>query len=151
MLGNTWWALKPSGLSRQQEKTLLLWLNSSLSLLLFYGRRVVTQGAWMQMKKPAWESMPVLDVRALSAKQLATLARRYDSLAEQNLAPLAQPDSDPVRGQFDRAITDALGIPELVFIRELLEREPGLNAKDITPRAAQPSFADDADQDAAGE
>jgi len=151
VLGNTWWALKPSGLNREQEKTLLLWFNSSFSLLLFYGRRVVTQGAWMQMKKPAWESMPVLDVRTLSRKQLAALARCYDSLAEQNLAPLAQLHSDLVRGQIDRAITDALGIPELVFIRELLEREPGLNAKDIAPRAPQSFVADDADQDAAGE
>ena len=150
VLGNTWWALKPSGLSREQEKTLLLWFNSSFSLLLFYGRRVVTQGAWMQMKKPAWATMPVLDVRALSSQQLATLARCYDSLAVQNLEPLSQLNSDPVRGQIDRAITDALGIPELVFIRELLGREPGLNAKDIAPRAAQSSFVDDADQDSAG-
>jgi hypothetical protein len=67
VLGNTWWALKTNGLNQQQEKALLLWFNSSLSLLLFFGRRVVTEGAWMQMKKPAWASMPVLDVRALSS------------------------------------------------------------------------------------
>ena len=30
----------------------------------------------MQMKKPAWESMPVLDVRSLTQEQLTTLAQR---------------------------------------------------------------------------
>jgi hypothetical protein len=154
ILGNTWWALKSETLTEHQEKALLLWLNSSLSLLLYFGRRVVTRSAWMQMKQPAWESMPVLDVRTLTSNQLATLARCYDSLAQQNLQPLAQLHSDPVRSQIDRAITDVLLIPEPVFIRELLEREPGLNAKDIAPRAVQSSFAgagDEADEEDAQE
>jgi len=80
------------------------------------------------MKKPAWASMPLLDVRKLSAKQLAGLAAQYDSLAEQTLQPLAQLNSDPVRSQIDHAITKALGIPDVVFMRELVDREPGLNA-----------------------
>ncbi len=139
ILGNTWWAFKPNRLIAQRQKALLLWLNSTLALLLFFGRRVVTQGAWMQMKQPAWESMSVLDVRSLSAEQLATLARRYDTLAHENLEPLAQLHSDPVRRQIDAAIVDALNLPDIGFIRELLEREPGLNAKDIAPRTVQAS------------
>lgn len=155
LLGNTWWALKSESLTTEQEKALLLWLNSSLSLLLYFGRRVVTRSAWMQMKQPAWESMPVLDVRALSAEQLAALAQYYDSLAEQALQPLAQLHSDPVRGQIDRAIADALRIPDVVSIRELLDREPGLNAEDISPRASQqevelPSDEDDEDATQSG-
>lgn len=140
ILGNTWWALKTKSLAPNQEKTLLLWLNSSLSLLLYFGRRVVTRSAWMQMKQPAWESMPVLDVRALSSKQLATLARHYDSFADQTLQPLAQLRLDPVRFQIDAAIADALNLPDFAFVRELLEREPGLNARDIAPRPVQASL-----------
>ena len=134
VLGNTWWALKPNKLNRQKQEALLLWLNSSLSLLLVFGRRVITQGAWMQMKQPAWESMPVLDVRALSTKQLATLSAHYRALSGEELQPLAQLKTDPVRCKIDAAIGQTLGIPDLVFIRELLEREPGLSATDITPR-----------------
>ena len=147
VLGNTWWALKPCGLSHQQEKVLLLWLNSSLSLLLFFGRRVVTQGAWMQMKQPAWESMPVLDVCTLLPEQVATLADFYDALSTQNLEPLAKLNSDPTRCKIDLAISTALNISEPSFIRELLSREPGLNATDIVPRAVQESlgFGDDED------
>ncbi len=143
VLGNTWWALKPKKLTHKQEKALLLWLNSSVSLLMFFGHRVITQGAWMQMKKPAWESMPVLDVRALSAKQITALATAYDALAEKKLAPLAQLKSDPVRCKIDQAICKCLQIPDVSFIRELLDREPGLNAIDISPRAKQPDLDSD--------
>jgi uncharacterized protein YqgV (UPF0045/DUF77 family) len=139
ILGNTWWALKPADLTREQEKALLLWLNSSLALLLYFGRRVVTRSAWMQMKQPAWASMPVLDVRALSAAQIDGLAAQYDALADQNLEPLAQLACDPVRRSIDHALSEALGIPDLSSIRELLEREPGLTAQDIAPRTPTPT------------
>jgi hypothetical protein len=91
----------------------------------------------MQMKQPAWESMPALDVRALSSGRLAMLSDFYDSLSSQKLESLAKLNSDPVRRQIDLAVCNALDIPAPSFIRELLDREPGLNAKDIEPRAAQ--------------
>lgn len=74
VLGNVWWAMNTDALSQQQEEALLLWLNSSLSMLQFFGRRVTTEGAWMQMKQPAWESMPVLDVKSLPEEQLKLLS-----------------------------------------------------------------------------
>jgi len=138
VLGNTWWALKTHGLDSRQRRSLLLWLNSSLSILLFFGRRVVTQGAWMQMKKPAWASMPVLNVQALSSKQLAKLSDTYDVLSAQRLDPVSHLKSDATRRQIDQAISSALEIPDLMFIRELLGREPGLSANDIAPRAEKP-------------
>ncbi len=95
----------------------------------------------MQMKQPAWQSMPVLDVRALSTRQLAALTMYYDALSEKELAPLAQLKLDPSRCEIDHAITQTLGIPELRFIRELLDREPGMNARDIAPRLAQHDLA----------
>ena len=137
VLGNTWWAFKGAGLSHPQEKALLLWLNSSLALLLYFGRRVTTRSAWMQMKKPAWLSMPVLDVRSLSNKQLETLATAYDALSEQNLDALADLHTDRTRHAIDDALAKALKLPDLAHLRELLSREPGLNAKDINPRFKQ--------------
>lgn len=134
ILGNTWWALKSNSLTQEQEKALLLWLNSSPALLLYFGRRVVTRSAWMQMKQPGWASMPVLDVRSLSPKQLAALEIHYDSLSSEELQPLARLKTDSVRCKIDDAISNALRIPDLTFIRELLEREPGLSAKEITTR-----------------
>jgi hypothetical protein len=132
VLGNTWWAFK-SNLNKANQKALLLWLNSSLSMLMYFGRRVITEGAWMQMKKPAWENMPVLDVRALKAEHVKMLESTYDAVANLELAPLAQLDKDPVRERIDDSLAKVLGLPSLAPIRELLTREPGLTALEINP------------------
>jgi len=134
ILGNTWWALKSELLSPDQEKALLLWLNSSLAIVQYFGRRVVTRSAWMQMKQPAWASMPVLDVRGLKTQQLHALVTAYDSISHQALEPIARVKTDPIRGQIDAAISSVLGLSGVSSIRELLDREPGLNATDIAPR-----------------
>jgi hypothetical protein len=147
VLGNTWWALKPHDLDPLQWKALLLWLNCSLSVLLFFGRRVVTQGAWMQMKQPAWESMPVLDVRSLSSLQLQKLADFYGALSTQRLDPISQLNSDVVRRQIDQAISEVLAIPDPDFVRDLLVREPGLSANDIAPRAEREAPAPEEDEE----
>jgi hypothetical protein len=138
VLGNTWWAFKSNSLTGDQGKALLLWLNTSAALLLYFGRRVVTRSAWMQMKQPGWASMPVIDVFSLSSEQVAELAACYDSLSTQALEPLARLNSDNVRCGIDMAIARALNIPDFGFIRELLDREPGMNAMDIAPRDEHP-------------
>jgi N-6 DNA methylase len=131
VLGNTWWAFDDSKINEKQKKALLLWINSTLGILSYYGRRAITQGAWMQMKKPAWSSMMVLDVRALSKSTLSELAKAYDSVAKKELAPISQLNLDPVRLEIDTAICKALKLPDLGPVRELLAREPGLTAEDI--------------------
>jgi type I restriction-modification system DNA methylase subunit len=143
VLGNTWWGFEDSALSDGQRKALLLWLNSSLGVVSYYGRRAITEGAWMQMKKPAWSSMPVLDVRGLSKTKLSSLEKTYDAVAKKELAPIAQLHVDEVRQQIDSAICKVLELPSLAPIRELLAREPGLSAHDIDSNAA----SDDSDND----
>jgi hypothetical protein len=137
VLGNTWWGFEDSKLSLQQRKALLFWLNSTLSILSYFGRRAITEGAWMQMKKPAWASMLVLDVRHLSKSALTALAESYDSLCHEELGPIAQLNTDQIRKQIDDQISKVLRIPKVDPIRELLAREPGLTAHDITPRRVQ--------------
>lgn len=134
VLGNTWWAFKSADLNTNQEKALLLWLNSTFSILLYFGRRVITEGAWMQMKKPGWASMPVLDVRSLSAKKLELLAAAYDAVSSLELLPIAQLDTDENRHKIDDALCKVLSIPKVSALRELLAREPGLSAKEINAK-----------------
>jgi hypothetical protein len=140
IFGNTWWSLKSNILDERLEKCLLLWLNSSLALLLYFGRRVVTRSAWMQMKQPAWESMPVLNVPALTSEQVKMLESTYDAVANLELLPLAQCDKDPVRERIDESLAKVLEIPSLSAIRELLAREPGLTALEINPQEVQSSL-----------
>ncbi len=130
VLGNTWWAFDTANLSIKQSQALLLWMNSTLGLLFYYGRRAITRSAWMQMKKPAWESMLVLDVRNLNTEQLDMLSTTYKIVSKETLQPLAQLDCDPVRIQIDEALCKTLELPSLNPIRELLVREPGLTGSD---------------------
>jgi len=131
VLGNTWWAFNDNSLTSMQKKALLLWFNCCLGILMYFGRRAITQGAWMQMKKPAWETMPVLDVRVLTIKQLESLSNAYDALCKEPLEPIAMLTSDSVRIKIDEAICSALNIPSLAPLRELLAREPGLTGKKV--------------------
>ena len=129
VLGNTWWAFDDDSLPNTQRKALLLWLNSTLGLLMYFGGRAITQGAWMQMKKPAWQSMPVLNVRNLNQEQSDALSATYDLVSQETFRPLAQIDSDPTRIQIDEALCKTLSLPSLTPIRELLVREPGLTGR----------------------
>lgn len=101
---------------------------------MYFGRRAITQGAWMQMKKPAWKSMRVLDVRALGEKQLESLSKSYDTLCEKILEPIAKLNIDPVRIEIDEAICAILSLPSLEPVRELLSRESGLTGHEVTPQ-----------------
>lgn len=135
VLGNTWWALNNT-LTKEQEKTLLLWLNSTPAILMTLFKRVTTEGAWMQVKQPQWAKMPVLDVRQLEASVLTRLAAAYDAVCGKELLALAKLDRDPVRREIDDALSAALGLPDLAKLRELLAREPGLTGKGLSPKIA---------------
>lgn len=137
ILGNVWWALKLKDEAPEKKKALALWLNSSASILLCFSRRVVTHGPWMQMKQPAWASMPVLDVRALDEAQLTALATAYDELSTEPLLALAKLNIDPVRRRIDEALAYALDLPDFRPLRELLAREPGLTGSPIGAPATQ--------------
>jgi len=130
VLGNTWWALQ-TGLSVQQEKAFLLWLNSTPSLLMFLSRRVTTRSVWMKLKQPAWAAMPVLDVRSLPDKVITRLAKAYDAVCDKELMALAKLDADPVRAEIDAALSDALELPDIKPLRQLIAREPGLTGKGL--------------------
>ena len=130
-LGNTWWGFDDSRLREEERRALLLWLSSTLGVLHYFGRRAITRSAWMQMKKSAWSGMPVLDVRSLPGATLEDLAKAYDQLAGQPLAPIARLHEDAVRHAIDAALARGLGIPDVATLRELLAREPGLSAQDM--------------------
>ena len=105
--------------------------NRSFRVHAFFSRRVTTEGAFIQMKKPAWEAMPVLDARRLSAAQTMALADTDDDVASKSLAPLAQLNADPVRHEIDDTVCAALRLPSLAPVRALLAREPGLTGRRI--------------------
>ena len=126
-LSNVWWTFTLRDGRRDidtAEKSLVLWLNSTLGLLLLLGHREETEGGWVGFKKPVLGAMPVLDIPRLSAKQRKALARAYDEFADANLLALPLMAGDQTRIAIDNAIAKALGLPDFGPLRELLAREP---------------------------
>jgi hypothetical protein len=126
VLSNVWWpfAFKEGIKDTNLDKALVLWLNSTLGLLIMFATRDETEGAWVDFKKPSLGAMPVLDVRALSAEQIAALAAAYDRVCEQTLQPFPQMADDEVRAEINTAIGTALGLPDYSALRTILGREP---------------------------
>lgn len=126
VLSNTWWpaTMHDSRRAEELEKTLVLWLNSSVGLLILLAHRIETEGAWTKFKKPMLEQMPVLDARALAKGARRRLVRCYDAVKNAALKPIPMLDHDEVRAEIDKAFEDALGLPDLSPLRTALAHEP---------------------------
>jgi hypothetical protein len=127
VLADIWWPLRLNAANNDipdAEKALVLWLNSTLGILILLGHREETQGAWMQFKKPILQGMPALDVFNIGASRRRQLAQALDDLGKQDLLPFPEIARDPVRKQIDDTISDVLGLPPIDSLRETLGREP---------------------------
>lgn len=132
VLSNVWWPLKlHGGLGSDMAKALVLWLNSTLGILLLIGNRVETRGAWVAFKKSTLSALLVLDVRRLAQHQLMHLAETFNRLANETLKPLSQLADDPVRKAIDDAISEVLGLPDLTALRSQLAKEPVLTLQPL--------------------
>jgi hypothetical protein len=126
VLSNTWWPFTPKKRhsSAQRQKALVLWLNSTLGVLLFCVHREETQGSWVGFKKPVLSAMPVLDLKSLCGNQLKLISSVYDRLCDKALRPLPEMDTDDVRAEIDKALAKALKLPDFSILRQMLAREP---------------------------
>jgi len=121
VLSNTWWPVATDAL----DKVLALWFNCSLGLLSLIAARVDTRGAWIDLKKPILEELPVLDASKLSKDSHRKLSEAYDDLAKLEIQALPQIVDDVVRARIDKAVADALGLKDdLSLLRMLLGAEP---------------------------
>ena len=123
VLSNVWWSFAAT-IPEGEQKALVLWLNSTLGLLTLLGHRAETRGAFIGFKKPVLERMPVLDVQNIHKQALQKLAGAFDQLADESLLPFPEMDHDATRAAIDKAVADALGLPDFGILRELLAREP---------------------------
>jgi len=132
-LSNVWWPASIKSPDLRHGKVLTLWLNSSLGLLLMAAHRVPTEGSWVSFKKPTLEEMPVLDILALSEKDLARLDETYAQVGSTELKPFANIASDDTRAMIDSAFAQVLGVPSLRPFAETLSREPIITNSPIVP------------------
>lgn len=132
VLSNVWWPFASKDDNEEAEKTLVLWLNSTIGLIMLLTHREETEGAWIDFKKPVLAELPVLAVSSLKADKLKMLSDTYDKLCKEELLPFPHMAHDPTRQAIDEAITRVLGLPDISVLREMLAREPVICLKPLT-------------------
>lgn len=118
-----------------QEKSLVLWANTTLGLLLHWWHSNKQQSGRGSIGKLTLESLPVLDVIAFTPEQLAKAVTLFDAMKDQPLLPIHEIADDPVRKKLDEEFArNVLGLPEsilasggpLELLRRKLSREPSI-------------------------
>ena len=120
-----------------------LWCNSTLGLLLFWWHSNRQQSGRGRTTIRAVESLPVLDLRALSDKQRRTSETIFNELRDIELKPAYLADADPSRALLDRRVVrDLLGFDEKTYaaVRRLAAKwcaEPSVHGGKARPKSAQ--------------
>lgn len=127
-LSNVWWPVQPNPIgsitSSSVAKIIGMWSNSTMGIMMLVATRVETRGPWIELKKPALQGMSVLDVRKLTKRQIKLIETGYDNIRNQELKPFPELRNDSTRRGIDDVMEEALGLPSLNTIRELLSKEP---------------------------
>jgi hypothetical protein len=134
--GRAWISLRLP--SVEEEKALVLWGNTSMGLLMHWWHANKQQPGRGSIGKSTLQSLPVLDVTALTQKQLAAAARLFEVMSAQEFLPVHEIDKDSVRRELDsRFVCDVLGLPAslvetggpLELLRMKLAREPSIRGQ----------------------
>ena len=125
MRSNVWWPIRTE--CRIPEKTLALWINSSLGLLTLLATRNTTQGSWGKFKKADPKELPVLDVRQLSPRQRRSLSRLFDEMTDTDYQRLPAMHHCPARRHLDESLAKILNLPTLTTLHHLLTTEPTIS------------------------
>ena len=115
--------------SESRLKALVLWLNSTPSILLVAHMSQSTHGAKVGFSQAAAKELPVVDLDGLTSVQIRRLAKGFDDVMKatargEGLLPLPQMTEDPTRKMLDLAVSDALGLGDLHPLRATLAQEP---------------------------
>ena len=90
-----------------------VWGNSTLGLLSYWWHSSRQQDGRGRMKLIPAESLPTLDLRALTDAQLTTAQAIFDDFRERELMPAYLADADPNRAHLDkRVLCEVLGFDE---------------------------------------
>ena len=120
-----------------------VWCNSSLGLLAHWWHSNRQQDGRGRTTVSAMESLPVLDLRALSDAQLVAAERIFDEFRTLDLKPAYLADADPNRARLDRRVLcDMLGFDEGVYqgVRRLAAKwcaEPSVHGGKRRPKSAK--------------
>ena len=119
-----------------------VWGNSTLGLLSYWWHSSRQQSSKAGMTIRSAESLPVLDLRALTDEQLRTAEAIFEELRDKDLKPAYLADADPNRALLDRRVVcDLLDFNEDTYaaVRRLAAKwcaEPSVHGGKARPRGA---------------
>ena len=131
--GRAWISIQLA--TAELEKALVLWGNSTLGLLMYWWHSSKQQRRRGSIPKSALQTLPILDVTALSPDQLQRAAQIFDETCQLPLKPLHELDIDENRKTLDRRFYgEVLGLPAAILadggpldiLRKKLCREPSI-------------------------
>ena len=113
------------------EKSLCVYLNSSVGILAMLGNRSNRVLSYPQFSMDDLNKLIVPDLDALGDDAVEILVSAYDAHVDKTLLPLPQMDTDPARVALDTAVCAALSIdPEdIANIRRHLSAEPSVTGR----------------------
>ena len=127
----------------QSDYAFTLWCNSTLGLLLFWWHSNRQQSGRGRTTIRAVESLPVLDLHALSDEQQRTSEAIFSELRNIELKPAYLADADPNRVLLDRRVVcELLGFDEETYaaVRRLTAKwcaEPSVHGGKARPKSAK--------------
>ncbi len=130
VLSNVWWTLRVNPNLHNKisdldlEKTISLWLNSTLGVIQLLQVRTETRGPWIGFKKPNLNSLRILDPTALSENQIREFVQLFESIKSEQFLPLPEIVKDKTRQFLDTAISRILNVADYSVLRDLLVNEP---------------------------
>jgi hypothetical protein len=117
--GRAWLSIRMSSI--ELEKALVLWANTSLGMLLRWWHSNKQQSGRGNIGKTALQSMPILDMTALTPKHLEKASKLFDEICEKPMLPLNEIERDTARHELDERFgREVLGFPHGLFAMELL-------------------------------
>ncbi|MCY4009890.1 MAG: hypothetical protein OXF22_09105 [Anaerolineaceae bacterium] len=127
----------PESQREQWEDAYTVWGNSTLGILCHWWHAGREQGGRGNTTVTALPALPTLDLRALSAEQLAAAGRIFEDHKHLPMLPINQIDEDENRAELDRRLlTEVLGLPAelctgadspVALLRRKLAAEPSIH------------------------
>lgn len=132
-----------SGLNKQNEKIMVLWLNSAVFFYLALARQTVTRGSWVKLHGKQLLKMHVLNFQELSDSTKSDLVELYDELSTFEWVSILEQYSNPTkeRRKLDLAILKALGVNDSKKANEIIDHL--YNAIILTLRTMQATMEAD--------
>ncbi len=119
---------------QRHEVAWTLWCNSTLGFFCHWLHSSKQDMGRGTLRQQTLETLPTLDVRKLSQKQLANAEALFERLKYKRMLPVNECDHDPVRRDLDTdLLTEVLGIKDLSVLasmqtlREMLCAEPSIH------------------------